>query len=99
MLMAECSSGGDQRSYLLTRDNALDIAVDIEVENHNRKAVFLAERDRGGVHYAQTALEHVEIADGFDHGRGAHSFWIGVINPVDLGGFHDHIGLDFHGAE
>jgi|1185.fasta_scaffold00247_4 hypothetical protein len=32
----------DQRSDLFTRDHALNIAMDVKVENHDRKAIFLA---------------------------------------------------------
>jgi hypothetical protein len=32
----------NQRSHLLTRNHSLNIAVDIEVENHDGQAIFLA---------------------------------------------------------
>jgi hypothetical protein len=89
----------NQRSHFFTRDYTLDIPMDIEIENYDRQAVFLAERNCSGIHYAQPALEHVEIADGVNHRSGAHQLWIGIVNAIHLGGFHDHVGLDFHGAK
>src|SRR5258707_1142871 len=66
--------------------------MNIQVEDHNRQAVFLAERDSGCVHHAEAALEHVEISNGFNHGGGSDNLWVGIINAVDLGGLHDHGG-------
>src|SRR6266481_4485532 len=95
----EVSSGRNQRSHSLSGDHAFDVAGYVEIEDHNGQIVFLAERDGRGIHYAQAALQHVEIGDGFDHGSRGHEFGIGIVDAVDLGGFHNDVGLDLHGAQ
>jgi hypothetical protein len=32
----------NQRSHLFSRDHALDVAMDIQIENYNRQAILLA---------------------------------------------------------
>src|SRR5450432_915393 len=44
-------------------------------------------------------MQHIAVGDlGKKLGTG-DAFGVGIVNPIDAGGFQDYVGLDFHGAE
>ena len=93
------SVGGDHRADGLARDDATDVALAREVEDHDRELVVHAERDGGGVHHLQAAVEHLDVA----HARQLHRRLvlgrIGGVDAVHLGRLEDHLRADLHRAQ
>src|SRR6266511_2291224 len=87
------------RADLFTQNGAANVASGVQVEDQDRQGVFAAEADGGGVHHAQPQLQHVGKADGVEHLRVAVPRRVRVVDALDLGGLHDHLGVDLHGAQ
>ena len=70
-----------------------------EVEDHDRELVVHAERDGGGVHHLQAAVEHLDVAHARELHRRLVLGRIGGVDAVHLGGLEDHLRADLHRAQ
>src|ERR671919_2854931 len=54
---------GDDRAHGLAAYDPRDVAGSGQVEHDDRQLVVHAERDRGGVHDLEAAVEHLDVRD------------------------------------
>src|SRR6266699_5670453 len=87
------------RAYGLAEDDPLDVTGSGQIEDDDRQLVVHAERDRGGVHHLQPAIEHLDVRHPLETLRVLVLLGIGGVDAVDLGRLHDRIGPDLDGPQ
>src|ERR1700751_6067132 len=66
--------GSDQRSDLLTRNRASNIAIGKQVEHQNRHAIVHTQTECGGIGHPQPSVDDFPVGDSGEHlGRRVHS--------------------------
>ena len=84
---------------MFAQDDTLEVVRLEQVKHDDRHLVVHAERERGGIHHLELLLQRFEIGDLRKTFGGRILFGVGIVNAVDLGGFEDHFGADFIGAQ
>src|SRR6266702_7388246 len=92
-------SSPHNRADLFSQNDPADIPARVQVEDEDRQGILAAEADGGGVHHAQPHLQHVGDTDRLEHLRVAVPGRVAVVDALDLGGLHDDLGVDLHGAQ
>jgi hypothetical protein len=85
---------------MLTRHYPLEVVLVVHVEHVDGQPVLHAERQRGGVHDAQPALQRLHVRDlGDEHGLGvlARIGGVDALHPVL--GHEDRFRVDLHSAQ
>src|SRR5271157_941384 len=96
---APTSSLVDERADPLSHHDALNVAVLVEVKDHNGQVILAAHRDGRSIHHPQPESQHVHVADGLEHGGILHHGGIVGVDAVDFGRLQDGVGLDLHGEQ
>ena len=71
----------------------------VEVEHEDRNVVVETEGKRGGVHDVEALFEGVDERDLVVFDGVGEFFRVFIVDAVDLGGFHDDVGVHLGGAE
>ena len=90
----------NQRPDRLAHRHSHYIAVDVQIENHDRQMIVPAHGDRGGIHHPQDCAS-AHRSSRFPGTRTASACCqrIFVVDAVDARGLGDHLGLDLQAAQ
>src|SRR5207302_328874 len=100
--LAALRGGGfvmDQGAELLSPDDALDVALLLDVEHDNGEVVVHAQGDGGRVHDLEAFVDHGDEGELRVFGRAGILHGIVVVDAGDLGALEDDLGPDLHRAQ
>src|SRR6185295_2962848 len=84
---------------VVAQGSPLDVAHVGHVEDQDGHVVVHAEGDGGGVHHLELPLEDVQVGELAEADGGGVLLGVGGVDAVHLGGLHDDVRVDLHGAE
>ena len=97
--MASCSPRRDQRADVLAENHALDVPLDLEVEDLDRNSILHAEGHRGRVHDLETRIESLAVRQRLQEVGLRIRVRVRVVDPVHLRRFQQDVGVDLVGAQ
>src|SRR5687768_1864542 len=99
MLMLSSDSIVNERSFVLTHDDAPKGTLFEDAEHVDGQLLVAAERERGGVHHLEVLHERLVEGDAVVARGRLVLHGIGGIDAVDLGGLQHDLGLDLAPAQ
>src|SRR5512137_2605273 len=88
-------SASHDRPYGFAAYDGLDVAFFCDVEHPDGNVVFPTKGYGGCIHYFKVFCQGLGVTDLFVHLCVRMLHGVLVIDPVDLGGLENHLGLDF----